>query len=92
MELYGLKDKDGVDIYEGDIIEVKDHIQPSGFGFKCEDVKYEIVFKYGKWYGKKIIEDKTRYYYSEPLHDTYKYCEVVGSVFMNPELLQKGNG
>lgn len=74
MQFTGLKDKNGKEIYEGDIIATKQR-----------DVKFEVVMgwsdDYGTWgwcfksRGKQWAADKA------------KGLEVIGNIYENPELL-----
>lgn len=69
MQYTGIKDENGKEIYEGDIMKT-----PAGIGL----IKWDKCFIV--YWGK---EDYTT------LHDTpYKYIEVIGNIYENPELLQ----
>lgn len=74
MQYTGLKDKNGKEIYEGDII-----ITETGKTMVIDwDKKYaSFVIEYDGWAFK--------HYFGEAFEAVY--CEVVGNIYENPELL-----
>lgn len=71
----GLKDKNGVEIYEGDVVE-------TGYGIGViEWIDINCCFKI-RWI-QTILEEK----YSWIPFKGFKYKEVIGNIYENPELL-----
>ena len=86
MQHTGLKDKNGVETYEGDIIKI---YADNGF-YACEIIE-KVIFKQGQ-YG---IEhgDLYRYFCSlsnvgEVVTESEPMFEVIGNIYDNPELLE----
>ena len=79
MQYTGLKDKNGTEIYEGDIVEVA-----------SKDLKFQVVYE-AHSFNRKWIDDISKRYrehLTEPLAwNTYIICEVIGNIYEHPELL-----
>ena len=77
----GLKDKNGKEIYEGDIVKAP-YLDPI-FGGVVNNMFVNIVVGYNK--GSFVLEydGNLRFYIS----DLYDNIEVIGNIYDNPELL-----
>lgn len=65
----GLKDKNGKDIWEGDLVGLSD---TSYFG------DYEVRFNAGHW--ELYTDNESGNPNSESLYDWQSYCEVIGNI------------
>lgn len=91
MQYTGLKDINGVEIYEGDIVHRRTHLVLYGSDLDdMVDNYYLVEWKYGGWHiGEDLID-----LVSEAGINGQTLCEetalqVVGNIYENPELLQK---
>lgn len=83
MQFTGLTDKNGVEIYEGDIVTA-DLKQPRLMNWPCKGF---IQFLNGEFVintGKQLLDDDNDYYAHFWAHDN---IEVIGNIYEHPELL-----
>ena len=76
MQYVGLQDKNGRDIYEGDIVDI---------GLRDQDGKPVIAPVSYETYAARYVLDNGGNGIWQRLT---KYCEVIGNIFENPELLE----
>lgn len=90
MQYTGLKDKDGKEIYEGDIVKIHKH--NFDYGFKKDEIG-QIKFIDGA-FGFYREESKNEYYFNDLATESgyreLEYYEVIGNIYDNPELLEEG--
>lgn len=90
MQYTGLKDKNGTEIYEGDVLEREVHVVLHGTDLdKWIKERVVVDWKYSGWY---VNEDELEFVLDEGV-DRHTLCrqtalEVVGNIYENPELLE----
>lgn len=90
MQYTGLKDKNGKEIYEGDILEME---VDDEFSFMSaakdrritREVTWQINYGAGWNFGQSHKDGDKRWSY--PFYQ--QECEVIGNIYENPELLTK---
>lgn len=92
MQYTGLKDKNGREIYEGDIVHLWNKY--SDDGIKHDWGKWEVYFCGDRWRLKNgdIEYDNGDYYHGYEVNwgdNNTSFIEVVGNIFENPEILKE---
>ena len=82
MQYTGLHDKNGKEIYEGDIVKIAGDYEL--YGTNAGEM-YEVYFAYGGFRLKPKYNSKARGYWLEDDNEV----EVIGNVFENKELLNE---
>ncbi len=81
LEYTGLKDKNGKEIYEGDILQT----------FPLQDIRFEVVSEWNTdetaWgWGLKVYSPKKFVYAMDKSVDR---MEIIGNIYKNPELMER---
>lgn len=81
MQSTGLKDKNGVEIYEGDVINCRNSFRNpmTGSGSLSINRDFKIIFENGEFKAKG---------FDIRLKNILSYSEVIGNIYDNPELLE----
>lgn len=79
MQYTGLKDKNGTEIYEGDIVKYTSELENGIF-----EVKYSNCRFYGLWIEANFMDITTDLFYLGSSNE----LEVIGNIYQNPELLE----
>ena len=78
MQWTGLKDRNGKEIYEGDILQ--------DYGKNGKPItRVKVIWNDGFWDGEPLEGERYKTCYAG-----FKRCEIIGNVFKNPELLEVG--
>ena len=88
MQYTGLKDKDGTEIYEGDIVEFLDEeVNYSHYGYEYDAFINigKVIFSHDELMGWDITN---RNMDLEEVWHYREYIKVIGNIYENPELLE----
>jgi len=96
MQFTGLHDKNGAEIYEGDIVKThfadEDLVGSIKYSEKWAKFYFGVINKYGC--GVALDPESVFYwYYAEDDEGTTSIAEIIGNIYENPELTTtKGEG
>lgn len=89
MQSTGLKDKNGVEIFEGDIVKITDEDEAYSYisvvknyaeeGYPAFDIEYPIAWDYESNALSTIMSGG------------YETIEIIGNIYEKPELLEQAN-
>ena len=74
----GLKDKNGVEIYEGDLLKIE-----MDWGYGLAEIIIKVYFENGSFRAKALNSHEDTFLLELP------YLEVIGNIYENPELLRE---
>lgn len=82
VQFTGLKDKNGEEIYEGDILK-SEYVDLDPKNKNC----HPVVFRYGRWVCEHSVNDCCKAWRGD-LSGHHLSEEIIGNTYQNPELLK----
>lgn len=86
MQFTGLLDKNGVEIYEGDIVKLRFREVGDVYSYEPGVIKWHQPSSAFKWFNaEEDPSDANNYWLSQADQD---WREVIGNIYENPELIK----